>query len=52
MILVRSERAFNKNSHYVDPSQLICFVDQWNVFYTRQVFTEWYFQTGFSSILS
>ena len=41
MILVRPGRAFNKNSHYIGPSQLICFVDQWNGFYTRQIFTEW-----------
>ena len=40
MILVRSGRAFNKNSHYIDSSQLICFVYQWNGIYTRQVFTE------------
>ena len=40
MILVRSGRAFNKNSHYIDPSQLICFVDQWNGIYTKQVFIE------------
>ena len=40
MILVRSGRAFNKNSHYIDPSQLICFADQWNDIYTTQVFIE------------